>query len=118
MENGPETATQAGDRIMALAIKNYRRDARFAALTDSAVHRATEKFGRIDPRDAEKAAAAIAREAVVFALTSAFEDDAELKYTREMLEKVMATMVCGIELTPSAMTIPAAALSPSPVDPR
>lgn len=128
MEDAPETATQQGDRIMSLAIKNYRRDARFAALTDSAAQRAMDKFGRIDPRDAREAAFSIAREAVAFALTAAFDEDAELKHAREMLEKMQAMMLRGMELSAAPIFINGAgwgnrpkpqAAAPSPVkDPR
>lgn len=96
-----QTATQQGEMIAAKSIENYQRDRRFRALVDRAVKEAMEKYGRIDPRDADEAAFRIAREAVVFALKTAFEDDAELKYTREMLAKTMATMLRGLDFLPS-----------------
>lgn len=106
MIGNTETAIEHGEALRQKMIANYQRDMRFRALVDTAVHQAVTKHGRIDPDRPEQAAHDIARDAVAFALTSAFEDDAELNFTRQLLEKMRENMLTLASLTPQPMTIP------------
>lgn len=93
------------ERIAALVRDNWERDARFRALVDSAVASAMADHGPIDPTRAREAAHRIARAAVASALTRAFDDDAELKFTREMLEKMREMTFQTLSMTSPAPVI-------------
>lgn len=85
------------------AAHQFRNDARFRALVDSTVHEAFTEHGRIDPERAERDAHEIATWAAALLLARIYEQDAELRATREERDNYRALAENAFASTPSPM---------------
>lgn len=84
------------------AIDSYEKDARFRATARSAVARAMQDHGPIDPERADQGAYDIALQATVFLLQHIYENDAELvalRYERDRY-KELALSAAQTRLSP------------------
>lgn len=87
------------------AIELYQKEQRFRMLVLSAVGRAMQDYGEIDPDRNRQAAAEIAAHACAMLLETIYREDAEIAALREQLDQMTKVAQNALRLVPPRIIV-------------